>query len=315
MGELKDKFNKIKGKRNQAGSPPYYVNELLEDIVDKVESGTGTGTGTGSSTYPIEKVVLGENITGITLKPNVWYDIKNTTGFAIIAFSSPQEYYNINGNYEIFSAKCDDESLQELLDILTIGGVLIKTNELSGYEYKQNISTIGVNVTVYFATNPNDSTDNRIKVIGIPYEGMEELELPIHSVERINKDNIIYKVSIVGMEMSTYFINIPSDIEGKYKYMFYMMGEFMSCYTDKPIDECESIFSDEFGEISIKKESSYKEINNVNEFVFSINGPIVQSIIMENIYWNGDNIPDFTKMGVYTISIIDGVGCWTFKPE
>lgn len=39
MGELKDKFNKMKGKRNQAGSPPYYVNEILEDIIDKVESG------------------------------------------------------------------------------------------------------------------------------------------------------------------------------------------------------------------------------------------------------------------------------------
>lgn len=313
MGELKDKFNKIKGKRNQAGSPPYYVNELLEDIVDKVESGTGIGT--RSSTYPIERVVLDENTMGVTLKPNVWYDIKNTIEMATIVFSSPQEYYNINGNYEIFSAKCDDESLQELLNLLVIGGVLIETSELDGYKYKQNINVLEAIITVYFATNPNDSTDNRIKIIGIPYEGMEELEVPIHSVERINKDNIIYKVPFYGIEISTYFINVPSDIEGKYKYMFNIIGNSMSCYTDKPINECESIVSDEFGEVSIKKESSYKEINNVNEFVFSINGPIVETNIMENIYWNGDNIPDFTKMGVYTISIVNGVGCWTFKPE
>jgi hypothetical protein len=79
--------------------------------------------------------------------------------------------------------------------MLTIGGVLIETNELLGYEYKQNISTLAGNITVYFATNPNDSTDNRIKVIGIPYEGMEELELPIHSVERINKDKLpVYEI-------------------------------------------------------------------------------------------------------------------------
>ena len=49
MGELKDKFNKMKGKRNQAGSPPYFVNEIMEDIIDKVESGGGGG-GSASTT-------------------------------------------------------------------------------------------------------------------------------------------------------------------------------------------------------------------------------------------------------------------------
>jgi hypothetical protein len=48
-----------------------------------------------------------------------------------------------------------------------------------------------------------------------------------------------------------------------------------------------------------------------NEFIFNINSPA--NIVMDkNIYWNNDNIPDFTKSGTYTLSILNGVGCYTF---
>lgn len=49
----------------------------------------------------------------------------------------------------------------------------------------------------------------------------------------------------------------------------------------------------------------------VNEFVFNINSPTNISFNKE-IKWNNDNIPDLTQTGIYTISILNSVGCYTF---
>ena len=54
-----------------------------------------------------------------------------------------------------------------------------------------------------------------------------------------------------------------------------------------------------------------KTENFINEFMFNFNCPC--SIQLENVFsWNNDNAPDLTKPGICTISILDGVGCYTF---
>lgn len=45
MSKLRDKFKKMKGKRNQAGSPPYFLNEIIEDIIDELETSSPGGGG------------------------------------------------------------------------------------------------------------------------------------------------------------------------------------------------------------------------------------------------------------------------------
>lgn len=51
--------------------------------------------------------------------------------------------------------------------------------------------------------------------------------------------------------------------------------------------------------------------NIINEFVFNVNCPC--SIRLMNIFsWNNDNAPDLTQEGICTISIVNGVGCYTF---
>lgn len=49
----------------------------------------------------------------------------------------------------------------------------------------------------------------------------------------------------------------------------------------------------------------------VNEFIFNINSPANISFDKE-IKWNNNEEPDLTKEGIYTISIVNGVGCYTF---
>lgn len=57
-----------------------------------------------------------------------------------------------------------------------------------------------------------------------------------------------------------------------------------------------------------------EEFNNTSittEFIFNFISPS-NITFNEEIKWNNDNAPDLTKTGIYTISILNGVGCFTF---
>lgn len=62
--------------------------------------------------------------------------------------------------------------------------------------------------------------------------------------------------------------------------------------------------------INFKDEEFYAR-TVVNEFVFNINSPANISFD-KAIRWNNDNAPDLTKTGTYTISILNGIACYTF---
>lgn len=64
-------------------------------------------------------------------------------------------------------------------------------------------------------------------------------------------------------------------------------------------------------EILMNNINIIKTKNIINEFVFNINSP-ANIIFNEEIKWNNDSAPDLTKQGIYTISIFNGVGCYTF---
>lgn len=50
---------------------------------------------------------------------------------------------------------------------------------------------------------------------------------------------------------------------------------------------------------------------DIKEYVFNINTPT--NLIFNNIIsWNNNDIPDLSQEGICTISIVNGVGCYTF---
>jgi hypothetical protein len=49
-----------------------------------------------------------------------------------------------------------------------------------------------------------------------------------------------------------------------------------------------------------------------NEFVFSLNTPLNGVTFDKYIKFNNDNFPDASKAGTITISIVNGVACYTF---
>lgn len=64
-------------------------------------------------------------------------------------------------------------------------------------------------------------------------------------------------------------------------------------------------------ELHINNINIIKTENIVNEFIFNFNCPC--SIIYGNAFtWNKNDIPDLTQQGICTISIVNGIGCYTF---
>jgi hypothetical protein len=51
--------------------------------------------------------------------------------------------------------------------------------------------------------------------------------------------------------------------------------------------------------------------DEIKEFVFNLKSP-ANIVLSHPVSWNNDNTPDFTKSGTYTLSILNGVGCYTF---
>lgn len=51
--------------------------------------------------------------------------------------------------------------------------------------------------------------------------------------------------------------------------------------------------------------------DEVKEFVFNVKSP-ANIVLSHPVSWNNSNTPDFAKSGTYTLSILNGVGCYTF---
>lgn len=70
-----------------------------------------------------------------------------------------------------------------------------------------------------------------------------------------------------------------------------------------------NINNGEDDEININFAQESKDV--IGEYVFNINSPTNISFDKE-IKWNNNEEPDLTKTGIYTISILNDVGCYTF---
>lgn len=322
MGELKDKFNKMKGKRNQAGSPPYYVNEILEDIVDKVESGTGTGT--GSSTYPIEKVVLDENTQSVTLKPNVFYNLENNTDNEIDININPEELYNLGDDKILLLSFDDVDQITSLfLEITEYIGIKLKPDtSKEGYKYKSVIDLTNKNygiVTLYVKEYPTTGSNAEF-CISNDVLGLSDYEITLTNLIVYNEDiNTIMQHNFFGGGYAIMIEEEENDnLKFKHKYRGYGLGQFISAYTMDAYPNINVIYYNPFGETNeddninvVVFQNPIEASTSINEFIININTP-ANIVFNLPIKWHNDNVPDLTKEGIYTISIVNGVGCYTF---
>lgn len=87
-------------------------------------------------------------------------------------------------------------------------------------------------------------------------------------------------------------------------------------YTNEPLPNTTDIYGDgmnlsEYADIKFVKNIPTSGCEVANEYVFNINSP-ANVTFNTLIKWNNGNEPDLSQNGTYTISLLNGVGCFTF---
>lgn len=273
--------------------------------------------------YPVVTV---EDDFNIEAEPNTFYNIKNSTDAEVnINFKSEEFYATGKNKYIMFT--WDNFNPDDVISVASyIGGVVVEDNSVEEYKYRIDIdaSALGAGIIpVYLSDNITEGVNVRayVNILG------EEQRLELNNIHIINKDiDYLYYTSISKGDttmVSPHIIleEVENDSEFKHKYKSYGLLNLMVpseyLYTNEPINETTSIFinaEDDYIEFPIVNKVLNKDVkpsNIVNEFVFNINSP-ANIIFNEKIKWNNDSTPDLTKTGICTISIVNGIGCYTF---
>ena len=281
------------------------------------------GEGGGSGGYPVVTI---EDDFNIEAKPNTFYNIKNTTDAEVSINFKPEEFYATGKSKHIMFIWDNFSPDNEIILALLIGGIVVEDNSVEGYKYRMDVdgSSFGTGIMpVYLSDNITEGVNIRAYINML---GVEQI-LELNNIHIINKDiDYLHYISFVygGEVITTTCVileEVENDSEFKHKYKYHgllnMVADIEYFYTNESYDKATSVFiyngDENYIECVISKvlNKDIEPSNIVNEFVFNINSPA--NIVFNNeVKWNGGNTPDLTQTGNYTISILNGIGCYTF---
>lgn len=117
------------------------------------------------------------------------------------------------------------------------------------------------------------------------------------------------------------FVQVENDnSEYSYKYstfgMIPLQMGIQYVYTNKPLPNTKDIYGNgmnlsNYADIKFIKNITSSGCEVANEYVFNIKSP-ANVTFNQSIKWNNGNEPDLSQNGIYTISLLNGVGCYTF---
>lgn len=211
------------------------------------------------------------------------------------------------------------------------GGVVLPDTTREGYSYKMefDLATLSggksTGILPAYFTDKVKTGNSVTCLIDTTAVGESEVTIPMNNIQVLNED-INYLVWVTVDSMGTFlmlFREVENDnTDYNYKYSVWGIMALNTgidyVYTMVPYTEADEIY-DASGHNIMTEVTEYKLVlntrvepsNGINEFVFNVNSP-ANVIFNQNIKWNNDNTPDLTKTGIYTISILNGVGCYTF---
>jgi hypothetical protein len=232
------------------------------------------------------------------------------------------------------------EDTSDIIEIANIFGIkLIADNSLQGFKYKNIISKEQLNlvgipveedIVTYYSDYLQDGKDITI---------FEEShgQIILKNVQILNKDPYLCYISSSAIgapfdaklavsiveDITNSNITLPDgvDIPDGYNYVYSAVFAGTECmvFTKKSYQEDNNCIIINPMTDGSPVDTNYELVENMNiegsnimkEFIFNFNSPA--NIIFNNdIKWNNDNVPDLTEEGVCTISIVNGVGCYTF---
>lgn len=181
-------------------------------------------------------------------------------------------------------------------------------------------------------------TDDEYDLLGLD----QDVIIPITNIQVLtdNSDDLAImspkeEMGIPYTDVPHVFVEVENDnYEFSHKYEVFGVLLFQEgiqyVYTNEPLPNTTDIYTiveyegDVEGEVEVVvgnlsevvdikfvKNISIKGCEVANEYIFNINSP-ANVTFNQSIKWNNGNEPDLSQSGTYTISLLNGVGCFTF---
>ena len=326
-----------------------YTGQQIEDLLDKVDKGSVGGVGypvvTVTDNFNIEAQPntfyniknSGEDSVNISIDP---------TKYSV----DEQEKLTMFICDELIQAFSDDAELDLFFMPLLFGGRVIPDTSIEGFQYRFDITPhlkqwylelyatvlqTSLNIDYYFSDNLNvDGVSMLLKLTSEDGQMSETIPLSMTNVQILTdySDELAYVTVKDGYNesdglvlpdnMPHVFIEVENDNEEyQYKYQIFGLIQLMFgydyLYSNEPYNIAQNAYTE--GGSDVLEMCDIKFVKNIptsgcevaNEYVFNINSP-ANVTFNQDIKWNNGNEPDLSQNGTYTISLLNGVGCFTF---
>lgn len=284
-----------------------------EDVGGKSESDSSLG-------YPIVTV---QDDFNITAEPNTFYNVKND--------ANSEVNINLMDNYSsykyLFFTCEENDEMDEMFNFLgLIGGVVKSDTSRSGYKYSMDIYIdFGAGDGVIQGTAFFDDmlkTGNTVNYL-MASNAWPEMTGKASNITVLNdNEDYFLEVNLNGTLLNGMLIQ--KDYDAERNLFFYdvcggltLFAGINQLMTSGPYQEATEFITvpqnyplHAMGEVKVKNNKGEKIREIANEFIINVKSP-ANVTFNEEINWHNDIAPDLTQDCVYTISIVNGVGCYT----
>lgn len=307
--------------------------------------------GSGSSASGGYPVVTVENNFNIEAQPNTFYNIKNSPDNEVNINFKDEEFGGDGSKIFVFYTDVErlKNELGEEVDMYTeiavmlasTGCTIVPNSEHNGFKYEiffnpSLLEQAMLSDMRFFIsdipTSDLQDTSSSVNILVLGNDPDETMTRRIPFIYTINKD--IDYIAWYGMPIGSDGPSIQMPViftqeigyDGEqYSYQGFISSEIMvvpcTLYTTVEYTKADKVFveaslggsTNDMIEvpITVQANKGLTMPDEVKEFVFNLKSP-ANIVLSHPVSWNNGNIPDFTKAGTYTLSILNGVGCYTF---
>ena len=305
----------------------------------------GGNPNASSGGYPVVTV---EKDFNIEAQPNTFYNIKNGEG-SEVSISFKDDEFGVNKNKTLLFYM-DEEHVQNLdpyqmiaLTIATLGIFVTPNSEYEGFKYKAIVSNPSLlemaglkDIQFFISDIPTDDLQDETSSIDVLMiddtllGGSMTVTLPYIYTINNDIDYIAYTEMILSnpdegnITIQTPIVftqEVGHDSDKGYIYSGYvnlLERGMQPCtlYTQDEYTKVDKVIIEISGQqqefpMTVQANKELTMPDEIKEFVFNLKSP-ANIVLSHPVSWNNGNIPDFTKSGTYTLSILNGVGCYTF---
>lgn len=279
--------------------------------------------GSGSSASGGYPVVTVENDFNIEAQPNTFYNIRNAEDSQVNISFKDEEFYTKDQSRHIFFTCVAPEGFEEAVTMFSILGGRVSVSDRPEFKYQMYMSLGPEQAIAYFSDEVKTGNSVTALLIVPGQEGTAELQLSDIVVLNEDMPDIMY-FDLYGMRIPCAVSEIEND-NSAYNHKYQVIGGIQMVmdgdviYSKEPLSQASDVYEADGTKLSLSA-GSVVLLNNseiisskiANEFIFNLNTPFNGVAFDKTIQWNNYNIPDTSKVGTITISIVNGVACYTF---